>query len=222
MTYSATGGGKAVVALLFVIGVGIFGGILYMWAKSATPEDRFPTRLKNSTFICREGSREAVGFFVTESGYAVASAYLFLNDTDFKSKAIVAGKNDEIEIDIIAVDPGVDVAVLEFPPGDYETVPLDKESSVLTGDQVITLQYHNVVHGEISAVNPQSKTIRFQVPLDEKVIGAPVGHQESQTVIGMINSKVFAKEGRNFREIVLPEQINNVVKEETGIDLFNL
>jgi S1-C subfamily serine protease len=222
MSYQATGGGKAVVVVLFVVGVGLFGGILYMWANSASPGDRFPIRLKQSTFTCHDGGEEGVGFFVTESGYAVSSAKLFENDDDRKAMAVVGDNNEEIEVEIIDIDPSVDIAVLEFPAGKYVTVPVSQESSFMTGDPVLAVQYHNVVHGEISDVNPQSKTIRLDVSADEKVIGSPVAHVESQTIIGIVTSEVFQRSGGVFRSIALPEHIRNIVRDNTGIDIYDL
>jgi hypothetical protein len=124
---------------------------------------------------------------------------------------------EEIEVNILAIDLGRDVTILEFPAGDYDAMRLSQGVQIMDGDEVVTFQSPIVIKGQIAEYDAGEMHVQTELALDDAAIGAPVGHNSSNSVIGMIGALIpDDPDGR--RKLIPAEDIVRFFISETSQD----
>jgi hypothetical protein len=220
MAYKATRGGKFVVILLFIIGVGLFGTIITLFYMKGGSPGLVEATFKPSIFTIRQGTIEATGFFITDSGYGVSAAYPFMQARDDKVKTKMLISGAEFDARIIAVDLPRDIALLEFPPGAYKGIRLGSDAGVSVNDRIITFQLLQQVEGTIAERAGGSMTIQLAGTLNDTALGAPLIHRNSRALIGMVGQRVSGQ-GESHRRIISTSDIAAFFQSERGVNLLN-
>lgn len=206
------------VFLLFIIGIALLGAIITLYRVKVPGKVAWPTLMRQSVFTVREGNVTGSGFFVTESGYGVSSATIFLNDTDQKTQAIMPVTGKTVEVRITSIDITRDVAILEFPVGKYGAMKLGNEASAVPGDEVYIFKPDAVV-GTIGGGAQGSLVIQTSTALGDNAVGGAIGHKNSKTVIGMVGQRMPGQD-QKLRSFVRSTDIAAAFQAVAGSNLL--
>ena len=83
-----------------------------------------------------EGQAAGSGFVLSRDGYIVTNDHVIDGATDI---TVQFSDGDQVAADIVAADPGSDLAVLHVDRNDLQALPLGDSDSLVVGDQVVAI-----------------------------------------------------------------------------------
>ena len=83
-----------------------------------------------------EGQAAGSGFVLSRDGYIVTNDHVIDGATDI---TVQFSDGDQVAADVVAADPGSDLAVLHVDRNDLQALPLGDSDSLVVGDQVVAI-----------------------------------------------------------------------------------
>ncbi len=231
-----TGGTKLLVALLYVLGVGLFGGGIWynMEAsesdeaktdKSSKADDNVVAVFRSAVVYITSSSGSGSGFIVTSDGYIFTNAHVTGNEIQVNVR-LYSGM--EYAADVVAIDPATDLAILKIPATDLTTAYLANSDSVQQGASVIVIGFPlganlgdepYVSEGIISSIRLADNRFDTDAAINPGNSGGPMISKSAKGVIGIVFRKVVGTGVEGIGSAIPINVAKRFFKDTAGLDL---